>query len=320
MNKTAKYVLISLLITLTSKANAQYDQIPQSFGKCPFDFRNLEGLAQFSDDDTIKPFFSNDKFYYKNTSSKKLINNIGFDEAYPFLKNYAVIKINGRYGIIDKSGNMAVKPEYTQFNIRDDRSILILSDRVKDKSYQFDFNTGELKEAVFFEDELYFPQNKMYKVNGKYGVQFEDGSKTAAIYDTVLYQNYKDFIVVKAANKIGAINKKGAFIIPLIYNDSMSGYPDRVALRASKKWDYFVNCKLIFSSKNKPILWRYNKIIFKSGDYYGCMNDKGNQILAAKYKWISLISPIAIDKNNNLVFYNNDSPDFIYYKLNSHNK
>lgn len=302
-----KNLLVMLFVITGLRASAQSDNsVPNYLKDAPFDFRNLEESAKVSIwNDTIKPLFINGKFYYKNTLSKKTITT-GFDEAYPFCKGYAVVKINGRYGIIDKVGKVIIKPGYERFAVTDDFPTILLGDQ------EFNYNTGELTKAIFHEVVPYIPQNSIFRIDGKYGVKFEDGHKTEAIYDTVLSAGYKNFAVVRSG-KIGVVDRAGKIIIPLIYDDFKGGYPDGIALRSSGKWNYFKDCKLIFRSKNQPVYWRYDKIIFKAGDYYGSMDSDGTQILSAKYKWISTTAPVALNKKNELVFYSKGSRDFVYY-------
>jgi hypothetical protein len=38
-----------------------------------------------------------------------------YDEVSPFVKNTACVKLNGLWGVIDKSGKMIRKPEYESF-------------------------------------------------------------------------------------------------------------------------------------------------------------------------------------------------------------
>ena len=306
-----KNILIILFIVFVAKANAQgYNQILDNIGNYPFNLRNLEKTAEVSLlNDTIKPFFIDGKFYYKNTLSNKLIATDGFDEAYPFCNGYAVVKTGYNYEIIDKFGRVIVKPIYLEngFYLDDYFPIIELGNKM------FDYQTGNLTNYSFHEAELYSPQNIIYKKDGKYGVQFEDGHKTTAIYDTILSTLQMRVAVVKKNDKIGVVNRDGIAIIPIMYNDFQEGYHYHFALKKNKKWNYYNGFKLILSNRKKLVSWGQDKIIFKSGKYYGCMDEKGNNIIKANYKWISVISPIAINKKNQLVFYNKGRRDFVYY-------
>ena len=268
----------------------------------------MESLSGASlETDTIKPFFNDGKFFYENVLSNKLIVNEGFTEAYPFIKGYAVIKKGGNYGIIDRSGKIIVNPEYKSFYLEDFGAKIVFGE------YEFDYFSGKLTDYSFRDVERYFPQNTIYKSNHKFGIKFQSGYTTPAVYDTVLSAEYEKFAVVKKGNKLGVIDRKGNYIIPLKYDGFKEGYPEQFALKKNTSWDYYKNGELIFNSGNIPVYWRYDKIIFRSGDYYGCMDEKGTQILAAKYKWISLVGPVAINSKNQVVFYSKGKQDFVYY-------
>jgi len=53
------------------------------------------------------------KYYYANHDGIEIIS-AEFEEAYPFEGNYACVKQNGRYGLIDAKGNFVVPPLYDE--------------------------------------------------------------------------------------------------------------------------------------------------------------------------------------------------------------
>lgn len=50
--------------------------------------------------------------FFKFNKPEKPVQTLVFDEAYPFSEDLACVKINGRYGYIDKTGEVVIKPKY----------------------------------------------------------------------------------------------------------------------------------------------------------------------------------------------------------------
>lgn len=309
-----KAVIFGLLLLFTLNAVGQttyYDQIKYQFDRPPFDFRNLEQTSAISlFNDSIKPFFNEGEFYYQNTGSKKIFFKNGFEEAYPFCKGYAIVKVHDKYGVIDRTAKFVVQPEYTDFYLNDYSSEITFFRGSQKRT--FDYNTGELSDYIYSEILPRFYQNTVYKKHGKYGVIFENGKKLSAKYDSILSTSYRTEIVVQKNGKIGVVNEDGKLIQPLTFKEFYGGYP-WYALKKGTNWYYFG--KIRFVSKNQPVFWRYSKLIFKANNHYGCMDEEGHEILPANYQWISEEGPVAINKNNQLVFWQSGEKDFVYYTL-----
>ena len=62
------------------------------------------------------------KWGYVNSKNILIIPAI-FDEVYAFENKYAVVKMNGLYGVINSSGKMFIEPNYDQFVVEKDKKI-----------------------------------------------------------------------------------------------------------------------------------------------------------------------------------------------------
>jgi hypothetical protein len=57
------------------------------------------------------PFRKEDNWYYTDKNFNKKSDKI-YEEAYPFIYDYAVVKINGKYGFVDKKENLFIPAMY----------------------------------------------------------------------------------------------------------------------------------------------------------------------------------------------------------------
>ena len=196
----------------------------------------------------------------------------------------AKVKLNGKYGIIDKVGKEIIPIIYD--NLYQIESGLV---RVKlnGKWGVIDTTLKELVPCIY--DHIYSFSSGLAKVKikNKFGFIDEVGEEVIpCIYDDIGKINYLDLIRVKLDNKYGFINKTGEKVIPCIYDDI-------------EKFDYFglakvkLNDKLGFiNSKNKIIIpIQYDYINFlknglaevKLDNKYGFIDKTGKEVISCIY-------------------------------------
>ena len=91
-------------------------EIPES-NKYPFNIKYLAfAAAGLAENDTLIPVQKKTKYYYINSYTNADVFNRCFDEAYPFYNGYGLVKYNGKYGIIDRTGQFIISPNYNWFN------------------------------------------------------------------------------------------------------------------------------------------------------------------------------------------------------------
>ncbi len=71
----------------------------------------FSGSEFLSAQDIIIPFRENNEWYYVDVH-KKRISSIVYQEAYPFGKKLAVVKLNGKYGFINKNEEIVIPCQY----------------------------------------------------------------------------------------------------------------------------------------------------------------------------------------------------------------
>ena len=163
-------------------------------------------------------------YFIKFDKSKYKYENIAVN------RNYFLMYEN-KYGVIDKSGNEIIKPQYDIIQIPNpEKPVFICMKNYNSKTDEYVSEIfNEKGEEIFTDfyrveginiaeptDEIFYQKEVLkYKENGKYGlVDFEGKKITKAKYDDIQSLEYKEgMILVKEKNKYGIINIKGQKII-----------------------------------------------------------------------------------------------------------
>jgi uncharacterized protein YlzI (FlbEa/FlbD family) len=107
-----------------------------------------------------------------------------YDKIYELKNNFAIVKLNGKYGFINELGIEICEPKYDII---------------------FSFNNNNLITII--------------KLNGKYGIINIYGEELCEIkYDQIFFFNTYNYIRVFLNQKCGFINKQGQEIIKPIYD------------------------------------------------------------------------------------------------------
>lgn len=154
--------------------------------------------------------------------------------------NYFILEQNGKYGVIDKSGNIVIDADYEAVQIPNpskDIFICIKEYNQDTKEYATVVYNGKKEEilsnynnvqavAIFtnINSTPYERSVLTYKENGKYGLIDLQGKEiTKPIYDEISSINYKEgTFLVKQNEQEGTINMKGKTIIKCEYESVTS--------------------------------------------------------------------------------------------------
>ncbi|KAA5532192.1 hypothetical protein F0919_15435 [Taibaiella lutea] len=219
----------------------------------PFDIKVLQNLSDKKD--SIMPVFKEGKFQYVDVKTGTRIFEKTFDIAYPFDgRNAAIIKSDGKYGIIDRHGKLLAAPEYRSFQLWDApfRENFVSFDNASD--YGFDLqkgifvNPGNGCEKPFMER----PCCVIYKQGDKYGIsKIKDNNYSsqriliAPVFDTVYLINAAMAIGSKE-DKIICIDSSGKPFFLGIYKEVIMSrplnefsYPQVIGLNTGRDWEYY---------------------------------------------------------------------------------
>ena len=220
---------------------------------------NKWGFINTSGNFVIKPKYQKAKIFHKTIyldHEKTHIDEEG-NESTPIIEiNLAIVKLNDKFGAIDKNGNEVIPIIYENnfyFN-KDDIAIVELDNK---------FGTigvnGKTIIPIIYENDFWFKSGRAkVKLNNKYWVINQDGKELIPIIyenDFILYSNR---IKVKLNNKYGVINQDGEEIIPIIYENDFRFYSDRAKVKLNNK--------------------------------FGIINRDGKELIPIKYDYINNIS------------------------------
>lgn len=300
-----KLILVCLFLPLASFGQLTNNTL------YPFDEKLLNEFSyELSRNDSIIPVYKNGSYQYINSYTLTPHITTLFDLAYPFHDGYGLVKRDGKYGIIDKIGRYIIEPKFTTVQLLDYPDAILFNTRE-----WFSFNEGKLFTGYYGEIHPVIPEAWYYKNKGKYGLTLRNGSKYKAIYDSVLAIGI-NYIVVKKRGKIGVINDAQEILIPFSNNECVigSGYTPFFALKRNSLWHYYQNPRtLLFKTQFKPASLNHGVLIFETSGLFNYFDNNGNIMLPKNYKWISKSGHIAINERDELVLFNKEKKEFIYF-------
>lgn len=238
-----------------------------------------------------------------NKNKKIAISNTNIENY-----DYFVISSDGKFGVIDKSGNIVINPEYQSIQIPNpEKDVFIClydydnekakySSKVLNKDSKEILGNYENVQAITNNNtsisNSYQSAILKYESNNKLGLITIDGKKiTDAEYDSIETLEYKDNILKISKNgEYGLIELNGDEIIPAEYNAiTADGYYNS----SYDKAGYIVNIRT------------------DEGYRYGYINYNGKQILDTIYTNIKRITEIKDDDNFYLITYKNGQAGLI---------
>ena len=205
-----------------------------------------------------------DKFGFRIKSTGEVIVLPKYDNARSFSEGLAAVKLNGKYGFIDKTGKEIIPLIYDNVWVWDFNEGLAKV-KLNGKWFYIDKNGKEIphlnNKSVNFRDDMAKTElnnkNKQeipplkydyispfveglarVKLNGKYG--FID--KTGKVVIPLIYDAARDFheglALVILNDKVGFIDKTGKVVIPLIYDDTWDFSKGFARVKLNGKWFY----------------------------------------------------------------------------------
>lgn len=154
---------------------------------------------------------------------------------------YFILLKDGKYGVINKEGQVVINPEYDEIKIPNPTKdvFICIPDINNDVSKALDskgnnlwteFNSVDAISIKAITSLVPYEKNVLkYKQGSLYGLMSIDGSKiTDAIYEDISNIDYKEgYLKVKKEGLYGAINIKGKQVLPIEYDSILSdGYYD----------------------------------------------------------------------------------------------
>ena len=161
-----------------------------------------------------------------------------FDSAGNFSEGLAAVKINDKWGYIDKKGNFVIQPQFDSvYNFSQGLAAV----EINEKRGYID-KTGKIIVPLHFDDVDGFSEGlARVKINGKYGYI----DKTGKMIITPQFDYASGFseglAAVKINDKYGYIDKTGNFIITPQFDDASGFYEGLAAVKINGKYGYIRN-------------------------------------------------------------------------------
>ncbi|WP_040193374.1 WG repeat-containing protein [Clostridium culturomicium] len=235
--------------------------------------------------------------FYKN--EKTLV----FEDAYPFLDDLACVRINGKYGYINKSGEVVIQPAY------DSSSFFLGGFSIQTK--------GKLKGCIdtngnvvipFEYEEIDFSNTPYFSVKkeGKYGCintkgeiiiepSFAFGSSfTQGVAPVIIDENTYETVYINANGEIVDFDEYGKSIAAMMskyWPESASFYPSYYLNKDSNQRAMAIDRegKILFKTIYDDIsMPEHNMALVNLNGKVGCINEKGIEILPPLYEDIQI--------------------------------
>lgn len=209
--------------------------------------------------------------------------------------NYVTLVTEGKYGVIDKTGNIIIEPTYNGIQIPNpSKPVFICIGEYDKETKEYDmkafndkgeqlFGEYDKTEAISVETNIettpYEKSTLAYRKDGKYGlIDLEGKVITQPIYEEITSMHYKEgTFIVKQEEKLGVINLKGKEIIKPEYETITS--------------DNYYNEK----TKNKTTGFIVSQKT-ENGYRYGYINYRGKMILHTEYTELERVTGISNEK------------------------
>lgn len=175
---------------------------------------------------SYKYFTKKNKYGYKDTQSGKVVIKPVYDFAQPFFysssrgKSLAYVSVRGKYGYIDKDGNMVIEPQFDGADTFNDG----LAKVVVNGRHGFIDRTGRLVIPARYDDAGAFGSYEglaPVKSNGEWMMIDKSGRVAipAAGYEKM--SSFKEGLAgVRINGKRGFIDTKGNLVIPAVYDEA----------------------------------------------------------------------------------------------------
>lgn len=226
-------------------------------------------------------------FYWINESGKK------YEIAEIKQYNYFVLKKENLFGVMDRTGNIIIDPQYDEVKIPNPEKAIfvckqgdtskVLNERKEE--ILTDYQNVEVIQLQGITSDLMYEKSVLkYEEEGKFGlIDFEGKKITKPIYDSIEGLPYKEGeLLVKQEEKYGVINIKGKKLVDIAYDQiAVDGY------YASGEGYQYAGYVVANTTQE--------------GYRYGYISYQGKEILQTQYNQLNRITGIQDNENAYLI-------------------
>ncbi|MGC4128174.1 MAG: WG repeat-containing protein [Bergeyella sp.] len=245
----------------------------------------------------------NGKYEFINEKAEPAFKNNKFDSATVFdTYQNAIVKRNGKYGMIKPDGEFKVPLEYDfieyydtnhlnseYYNARKGKIFSIYNKNLK--------KIGESYEPIYNDFTIENPTITYKNLKGKYGIADWQGNTIIPFeYDEINKIEPSSFLMAKKGENYGVISKDGKIKIPIKYKFLDSVYDKFDDEKLRNQFLFIADGKLIDINNNviidgynsiTPIFYNHSKLIVAKNKKFGIIDINKKILLPIEYDEIS---------------------------------
>ena len=187
-----------------------------------------EEIGWFTDETTSK-------YGFRLKSTREIIISPKYDFAIPFSEGLAVVKINGKYGYIDKTGKEITPLKYDSVS-RFSEGLAVVT--FNGKSGFIDKSGKEITPLKYDDFGVFSEGLVRVKLNGKWGYIDKMGKEITPLKYDFAFDFSEGLAVVTFNGKSGFIDKTGKEIIPLKYDNADKFSEGLASVKLNGKWGF----------------------------------------------------------------------------------
>lgn len=245
----------------------------------------------------------NGRYEFINTQAKAAFPNNKFDSASVFdtFKN-AIVKRNGKYGIIKPDGTFKVPLEYDFIDYFESNHAFSEYYNARKGKIYYLFNKdlkkiGESYEPIYNDFSNSVPTLIYQNLNRKYGVIDWQGKTLVPFeYDNLQKIEKTSFLQARKGNLYGLISEQGQIKIPIQYKEILSIYDKFDGAENGGKLLFIADGKVIDINNNivikgyhsiEPVFYNHNKLIVSRNKKFGIIDINKKTLLPLEHDEIS---------------------------------
>ncbi|WP_418510538.1 WG repeat-containing protein [Corallibacter sp.] len=224
------------------------------------------------------------EWIYINTKGEQTLTNVSTDKLYDFSEGYAVIKSGDKIGFINTKGDVVISPKFTKaFDFVNGYSKVLENNKwgLVDPTGKYLVKTEYDGVSNFYNGNIVANKGETYGliING----EFKPVSGANKIWD---FSNNPDYTYAKKGEKVGFIDKKGAWIIEPSF-DKVRAFKNGLAPVSNEKLWGYINLK---GELIVPMQYRDAETFSDDGlapvktkKLWGFINKKGELVIPENY-------------------------------------
>ncbi|MGB7711612.1 MAG: WG repeat-containing protein [Microcoleus sp.] len=281
---------MGMLMALGSAVIVRLSNIPVVTSTQPSYPVSVESLI------VIPPQFDDSSSFYEGLASVKINNKWGsidktgnvviqpqFDDVYDFLEGLATVRINNKYGYIDKTGKMITPLQFDHAYYFNEGLAAV---KINNK-YGYIDKSGKMIISPQFEGARGFPEGlAAVRINNKYGYIDKSGKMIISPQFEGAYNFYQGLARVEINNKYGYIDKSGKMITPLQFDHADDFNEGLAVVKINNKYGYIDKSGKMIT----PLQFDYYTANFSEGlavvkinNKYGYIDKSGNIIITPQF-------------------------------------